>query len=364
MLITLFFRCIKLASSGTTKGRPKFVPFNEDLVKSSMQIFQTSFAFRNRYNMFDHILVHAQNCFTFLYYCTMDMFREFPLGNGRALNFIYSSKNFETKGGLPASTATSNLYWSNQFKKTMRAIQLQSCSPDEVMCGPDFDQSLYCHLLCGLIFSDEVQLIFSTFAHSIVHAFRTLEQVWQDLCEDIREGVVSDRITVPSIRAAVSKLLRPNPELADSIFEKCSRLSNWYGVIPQLWPNAKYVYGIMTGSMIPYMKKLRHYAGNLPLVSGDYGSSEGWIGANVSPWLPPESATFTVLPDIGYFEFIPLTRKPEGCDDDTTVEYKEAEPLTLTQVTVGGEYEVVITTFAGTKILPLISPYHHVYFTI
>lgn len=293
----------------------------------------------------------------------MDVFREYPIGNGRALKFIYSSKEFKTKGGLPASTATTNVYRSNQFEKTTRAIQFQGCSPDEVISGPDFHQSLYCHLLCGFIFSDEVQLIFSTFAHSIVHAFRTLEHIWQDLCKDIREGAVSDRITVPSIRAAVSKLLRPNPELADAIFDKCSRLSNWYGVIPQLWPNAKYVYGIMTGSMIPYMKKLRHYAGNLPLVSADYGSSEGWIGANVSPWLPPESATFAVLPDIGYFEFIPLSGKPEICDDDSTIEYKEAEPLSLTQVTVGEEYEVVVTSFAGMKIHPLISPYRHVYFT-
>lgn len=292
----------------------------------------------------------------------MDVFREYPIGNGRALKFIYRSKEFKTKGGIPASTATTNVYWSNQFKKTTREIHFQSSSPDEVMIGSDFHQSLYCHLLCGLIFSDEVQLIFSTFAHSIVYAFQTLEQVWQDLCKDIREGVVSDRITVPSIRAAVSKLLRPNPELADAIFDKCSRLSNWYGVIPQLWPNAKYVYGIMTGSMIPYMKKLRHYAGDLPLVSADYGSSEGWIGANVSPRLPPESATFAVLPDIGYFEFIPLSGKLERCDDDTTIEYKEAEPLSLTQVTVGEEYEVVVTSFAGMKILPLISPYRLVYF--
>lgn len=162
--------------------------------------------------------------------------------------------------------------------------------------------------------------------------------------------MLSDRITVPSIRAAVSKLLRPNPELADTIFDKCSRLSNWYGVIPELWPNTKYVYGTMTGSMLPYMKKLRHYAGNLPLLSADYGSSEGWIGANVRPWLPPESATFSVLPDIGYFEFIPLTGKTEN--NDSTICYNESEPVSLTEVVVGEEYEILVTSFAGTSFPP------------
>ncbi|GAB2244838.1 hypothetical protein Droror1_Dr00000331 [Drosera rotundifolia] len=71
------------------------------------------------------------------------------------------------------------------------------------------------------------------------------------------------------------------------------------GLIPELFPNAKYVLGIMTGSMEPYLKKLRRYAGWLPLVCADYGASEGWIAANVNPKSPPESATFTVIPDIG-----------------------------------------------------------------
>ncbi|CAL9161110.1 jasmonoyl--L-amino acid synthetase GH3.5-like isoform X2 [Musa acuminata AAA Group] len=309
-------------SSGTTQGKPKFLPFNDELVQSTMQIYRTSFAFRNR---------------------------EYPIGDGKALQFIYSSRQVKTKGGLIATTATTNVYRSEQFKRTMKDIQSQCTSPDEVIFGPDFRQSLYCHLLCGLIYSNEVQIISSTFAHSIVHAFRTLEQVWEELCIDIREGVLSSRITVPSIRSAVSKLLIPNPSLADSIYNKCVRLSNWYGVIPELWPNAKYVYGIMTGSMEPYLKKLRHYAGSLPLMSADYGSSEGWIGANVNPSLIPELATFAVLPNIGYFEFIPL-EKPEEQELEniaSTIHYIESEPVGLTEVEVGKEYEIIVTNFAG-----------------
>lgn len=186
--------------------------------------------------------------------------------------------------------------------------------------------------------------MFSTFAHSLVHAFRTFEQVWEELCADIREGVLSSRVTVPSIRAAMSKLLKADPELADLIHKKCSGLSNWYGLIPELFPNAKYLYGIMTGSMEPYLKKLRHYAGDLPLMSADYGSSEGWIGANVNPSLPPESATFVVLPQIGYFEFIPM----KGSLGDQVL-FLEPKPVGLTDVKVGEEYEIIVTNVAGTK---------------
>ncbi|KAL7593342.1 hypothetical protein Lser_V15G31518 [Lactuca serriola] len=311
-------------SSGTTQGKRKFVPFNNELTETTMQIYRTSFAFRNR---------------------------EFPIGNGKSLSFIYGSKQFKTKGGLLAGTATTNVYRSEQFKKTMKAMQTPCCSPDEVIFGPDFHQSLYCHLLCGVIYRDDIQVISSTFAHSIVHSFRSFELVWEELCSDIKTGTLSSRITVPSIRTAMAKILKPNPELADKIHETCLSLTNWYGLIEHLFPNAKYIYGIMTGSMEPYLKKLRHYAGGIPLLSADYGSSEGWIGANVNPTRPPEMATFAVLPNIGYFEFIPLREIDVASQDRTLTEFGslmvEPRPVGLTDVKVDEEYEVVVTNVAG-----------------
>lgn len=306
-------------SSGTTQGKPKYVPWNDELFDTTLQIYHTSFAFRNR---------------------------EFPINNGKALSFIYSSKQFKTKGGVLAGTATTNVFRNPGFRHAMKAIHSPCCSPDEVIFGADFHQSLYCHLLCGLILREEVQLVSSTFAHSIVYAFRTFEQLWEELCVDIREGVLNSKVTVPSIRTAMSKLLKPDPELANLIHKKCMGLSNWYGLIPELFPNAKYVYGIMTGSMEPYLKKLRHYAGELPLLTSDYGSSEGWIGTNVKPRVPPELATYTVLPQIGYFEFIPLTEL-EGTKGDETFLCMDPKPVGLTEVKLGEEYEIVITNPAG-----------------
>lgn len=274
---------------------------------------------------------------------TVSLCREFPIKNGKALNFIYGSKQFKTKGGLIATTATTNVFRNPSYKPTMKALQSQCCSPDEVIFGGDFVQSLYCHLLCGLIFREEVQLVSSTFAHSIVHAFRAFEQVWEELCNDIREGVLTSRVSVPSIRTAMSKLLKPNPELANIIHKKCSGLSNWYGLIPELFPNAKYIYGIMTGSMEPYLEKLRHYAGVIPLLTADYGASEGWIAANVNPKLPPELATYAVLPQIAYFEFIPLSQ----LENEDTFSCVDPQPVGLTEVKIGEEYEIVMTTFSG-----------------
>ncbi|GAB4861630.1 Jasmonoyl--L-amino acid synthetase jar6 [Ancistrocladus abbreviatus] len=301
-------------SSGTTQGRSKFVPFNDELFETTMETFQTSYAFRDR---------------------------EFPIKKGKALQFNYGSKQFKTKGGLIAGTATTHIFRNSQYMDGMKAMKSPSCSPIEVIYATDYHQSLYCHLLCGLIYCDEVRFVFSSFGHSIVRAFDTFIQVWQELCTDICKGILSDRVADPSIRESMSKLLKPNPELADMIYKKCSGLINWCGLIPELFPNAKYVYGVFTGSMEPYVKKLRNYAGWLPLVCGDYGASEGWIGVNVNPKLPPESATFVVPPNSGYFEFIPLeeNRAHHG--------HLEPEPVGLTEVKVGEEYEVVFTNFAG-----------------
>ncbi|CAH8300377.1 unnamed protein product [Eruca vesicaria subsp. sativa] len=192
-------------SSGTSQGRPKFVPFTDELIENTIQLFRTAFAFRNR---------------------------EYPIDdNGRALEFIFSSKQYISTGGVPIGTATTNVYRNPNFKAGMKSIQSLCCSPDEVIFSPDVHQALYCHLLSGILFRDQVQYVFASFAHGLVHAFRTFEQVWGEIVTDIKEGVLSNRITVPSVRYAMSKLLKPNPKLAETIRTKCLSLSNWYGLI-------------------------------------------------------------------------------------------------------------------------------------
>ncbi|KAE8688107.1 hypothetical protein F3Y22_tig00111000pilonHSYRG00081 [Hibiscus syriacus] len=268
---------------------------------------------------------------------------------GRILEFIYSSKQFKTKCGLTAGTATTHYYASEEFKIKQLKTKCFTCSPHDVISSGDYKQSTYCHLLLGLFFSDQVEFIASTFAFSIVQAFSSFEDQWGELCSDIRDGSLSSTITLPRMRKAVLDIVssNPNPHLASQIEAICReyRASNWYGIIPKLWPNAKYVYSIMTGSMQPYLKKLRHYAASLPLVSADYGSTEGWIGANLDPGLHPEDVTFTVMPTFAYFEFIPLYRQKQ--DLTSAVDFTEDVPVPLSQVKLGQEYEIVLTTVSG-----------------
>ncbi|XP_062151065.1 indole-3-acetic acid-amido synthetase GH3.10 [Alnus glutinosa] len=309
-------------SSGTTEGRQKYVPFTRHSAQTTLQILRLAAAYRSRV---------------------------YPIRDGgRILELIYSSKQFKTKGGLAVGTATTHYYASEEFKIRQEITNSFTCSPEEVISSGDYKQSTYCHLLLGLFFSKEVEFITSTFAYSIVQAFCAFEENWEEICNDLREGNLSPRINLPKMRKAVLKIISPDPCLASKIEGFCEELQNrnWASLIPKLWPNAKYVCSILTGSMQPYLKKLRHYAGELPLVSADYGSTESWIGVNVDPSLPPEKVTFAVIPSFSYFEFIPLCRQKQGrfspIDD-----LAEDEPIPLSQVKVGQEYEIVLTTFTG-----------------
>jgi len=242
-------------------------------------------------------------------------------------------------------TATTHCYASEEFKIKKQKTKSFSCSPQEVIFSGDYKQSTYCHLLLGLFYSDQVEFITSAFVYSMVQAFTTFEEHWREICNDIRHGTLSSKIKSPKLREAILDIISPNTNLASKLQGYCEELEkvDWFGLIPKIWPNVKYLYAIMTGSMQPYLKKLRHYANGLPLISADYGSTESWIGVNVNPSLPPEEVTFAVVPTFSYFEFIPLHRnKQDSCDD-----FIEGKPIPLSKIIVGQHYEIVLTTFTG-----------------
>ncbi|KAI7751866.1 hypothetical protein M8C21_003374 [Ambrosia artemisiifolia] len=313
-------------SSGTTEGRQKYVPFTSHSSKTTLQIFKLAAAYRTRI------------------YPTRE--------GGKILEFIYGSKQFKTKGGLSAGTATTHYFASQEFKLKQQQTKSFTCSPQEVIFSGDYKQSTYCHFLLGLFHSPQVEFITSTFAYCIVQALRLFEDYWRDLCDDLYNGTLSSRITLPGIRRSVLNLIKPDKCLATWVSSQCEDLkeSDWYGLIPKLWPNAKYVYSIMTGSMLPYLEKLRHYTGDsLPLVCAEYGATESWIGVNMDPYSTPENVRFTVVPTFSYFEFIPLQLQyHKGCDSTVgSDDYLEADPVPLSKVKIGQQYEIVLTTFTG-----------------
>ncbi|GER36366.1 auxin-responsive GH3 family protein [Striga asiatica] len=256
------------------------------------------------------------------------------LDGGIGLNFMFTRSDARTRGGTLARLSTSSLYKSDIMKNRPANIYT---SPNEAIYCPDPFQSTYTQLLCGLYNRSRVDRIETTFASTLVRVIKFLHTNWKQLTHDIRTGSLDPRVTDESIRGYMSRTYnKPDPELADSIASECANDDNWEGIITRIWPHAKYLWTIATGTMAQYIPTLNYYSGGLPIVSMTYASSESYLGINLHPTCKTSEVSYTFMPFIAYFEFLP-----------STGQHSEQKPVDLVNVEIGKEYEVVVTNGAG-----------------
>lgn len=264
--------------------------------------------------------------------------------------FLYFVKaEMWTPCGLPARTVLTSYYKSKHFKCRTRDPWNDLTSPDQTILCSDSNQSMYCQLLSGLIHRHQVIRLGAVFASALLRAISFLERNWKLMCDDIRSGNLNSGITDPGcISSMNSIMLSPDPTLADEISEICSDTS-WKGILCKLWPRAKYIEAVVTGSMAQYVPALKYYSeGKLPLVCTMYASSECYFGVNLKPLCDPADVAFTLLPNMGYFEFLPLGHNGTlHMDFDEQEQVPNDKLVDLVHVKLGCFYELVITTFAG-----------------
>nr|VDD59900.1 unnamed protein product [Brassica oleracea] len=306
--ITKFLRI-----SGTSGGEQKIFPVNDDFAKKMGYIL----ALRS--------LVMSKHS------------KDTSAEDGKSMEFSYTRINLSTTlSGLPISTVSTCFLVSDYFKNRPSKGKSEVTSPDQVTLCPDSNQSMYCHLLCGLCQRDQVVKVRASFAYTLVRAINFLEKYWKELCSNIRSGHVSDWITDLNCRNSVSVILgRPFPELADLIEKICSHKS-WEGIITRLWPKSRSLEAIFTGQMAQYIPILEFYSNKLPQVSTVYGCSESTFGFNVDPLSKPQDVSYTFLPNISYFEFLPI-------DHERDI----ASIVDLVNVKQGCYYEPVVTNSFG-----------------
>ncbi|KAK6128588.1 hypothetical protein DH2020_037663 [Rehmannia glutinosa] len=214
--------------------------------------------------------------------------------------------------------------------------------PDEAILCVDSFQSMYTQMLCGLLMREEVLESAPVFASGLLRAIRFLQINWRQLAHDISTGSLNPRITDPAIQARVAKILKPNPNLAEFITKECEG-ENWERIIPRIWPNTKYLDVIVTGAMAQYIPLLDFYSGGLPKPCTMYASSECYFGLNLKPMTKPDEVSYTIMPNMGYFEFIPH-------DPANPVQLNRDSPprlVDLADLETGKEYELVVTTYSG-----------------
>ncbi|KAF7809881.1 putative indole-3-acetic acid-amido synthetase GH3.1 [Senna tora] len=259
------------------------------------------------------------------------------LDKGKALYFLFIKAETKTPGGLVARPVSTSYYTSEQFlNKPFDPYSVYTSPKQAILCTDSF-QSMYSQMLCGLIMRHQVLRVGAIFASGLLRAIRFLQHNYQQLAHDISTGTLNPKITDPSIKQCMAEILKPDPELADFITQQCSE-QNSERIITRIWPNTKYIDVIVTGSMAQYIPTLDYYSGGLPLVSTMYASSECFFGPNLKPICSPSDVSYTILPNMGYFEFLPLD------DVDNTV---STDLVDLAHVEVGKCYELVVTTYAG-----------------
>ncbi|KAI7734175.1 hypothetical protein M8C21_016392 [Ambrosia artemisiifolia] len=300
-----------LTSSGTSGGERKLMPTIEaELGRRSM-----------------------------LYSLLMPVMSQFVPGldKGKGMYFLFIKSESKTPGGLLARPVLTSYYKSNHFKERPYDPYTNYTSPNETILCQDSFQSMYSQMLCGLCLNQEVLRVGAVFASGFIRAIRFLEKHWSDLCNDIRTGTVNPEITDPRVKEAVLRVLKPNPALAEFIERECSK-NAWQGIITRIWPNTKYVDVIVTGTMSQYIPTLDYYSNGLPIVCTMYASSECYFGVNLNPLCKPSEVAYTIIPTMAYFEFLPV-----GANDQD----QEPKPIDLSEVKLGQDYELVVTTYAG-----------------
>lgn len=307
-----------LTSSGTSAGERKLMP----TIKEEL----------DRRQLLYSLLMPVMN----LYVPGLD--------KGKGLYFLFVKSETRTPSGLLARPVLTSYYKSDHFKTRPYDPYMVYTSPNEAILCPDSFQSMYTQMLCGLIERNQVLRLGAVFASGLLRAIRFLQLNWPELARDIRTGTLNTRITDPALRDHMDNVMKPDPELASFIMQECSK-ENWEGIITRIWPNTKYLDVIVTGAMAQYIPTLNYYSGGLPLACTMYASSECYFGLNLNPMCKPSEVSYTIMPNMAYFEFLP--HEPWNSNSPGFTRDSPPRLVDLADVEVGKEYELVITTYAG-----------------
>ena len=165
----------------------------------------------------------------------------------------------------------------------------------------------------------------------LTQMFEYLEDNWEMICHDIETGTIDPSVQCPDSLRKKYGHMRPNPKRAEELRAIFREGFDGDPVAYKIWPELAYGYG-MTGSTLSiYAEKLKRYVGDLPMHNMGYAASEGFMAMPVEL----NANDYVLLPRSLIYEFIPV-------DGD-----ENARPLTLDQIEVGKDYEIIITNFSG-----------------
>lgn len=169
------------------------------------------------------------------------------------------------------------------------------------------------------------------FMPALVDTMYYIEKNWESLVDDIEKGIISPEISLdPELREKFQAELEPDPERAAELREIFEAGFD-KPIIPQIWPLTDYIAAIGGGGFATYTNKMRDYSGDIPIYFNSYAASEALMAVAVEL----EKEAYVMVPENGFFEFIPV-----DSEDET-------QTLNMDELEEGKEYEIIITNLSG-----------------
>ncbi len=207
-------------------------------------------------------------------------------------------------------------------------------SPKEVLFPEEnCDMDMHYLKLRFALQNTKISYLGTIFITTLESMFFYMEENWEMLCDDIEKGIINDSIKMPeALRKKYNKKLKPDPERADELRREFRKGFDDSPIIPRIWPKVEWLYGMGTGALSLYAKKLRRYIGEeMPIHYLGYTATEAFMAVPIEL----NSFEYVMLPQNGFYEFRPVDS--ESYDD----------LLTIKDLEVGKEYELILTNMSG-----------------
>lgn len=205
---------------------------------------------------------------------------------------------------------------------------MKTTSPLPILFPSEIGNIGYLRLLFALMNRDVEQIV-SPLAWDILEMFALLREKWEQLCDDIENGTISERDDFSDEYIShVAESLVPDKSRADelrAVFEAGFDRP----VAKRIWPKLRVIYADHEGDQGIYAQMLRNYTGGVSCINPFFETNGLIVGETDADY------GYKLMNTAGFFEFI-----PENSDDlDQTI--------SIDQLCEGELYELVITTVSG-----------------
>lgn len=207
-------------------------------------------------------------------------------------------------------------------------------SPKEILFpDPEEDMDMHYLKLRFSLINKKTSYLGTIFITTLESMFFYMEEHWEMLCDDIEKGTINESVKLPpELREKLIKKLKPHPKRAEELRREFRKGFDCSPIIPRIWPKVEWLYGMGTGALSLYAKKLRRYIGeDMPIHYLGYTATEAFMAVPIEL----NSFEYVMLPQNGFYEFRPV----ESDDYDNL--------LTINGLEEGKEYELILTNMSG-----------------